>query len=475
MVGAYGTPGVNTPNLDRLAAEGIRFNKGYTTSPVCTPARGALFTGLYPQNNGAYCNNLAPHSHVALMGEIFSHYGYRTGYTGKWHLDGSGYFGDGQPGGGFEPDWWYDGKRYLSDIGPEMAAAYRQSYGKEYSEEESFALNDIWGHRVADRAVDFLEKAGDQPFVLAVSFDEPHGPSMLPAEWQGSVDPSKFEKPINFNAPLDGKPELHHIQRAESGEVTWEEHLNDIKTRKLYDCNSYIDSEIGRVLDAVRVTHGDDTVVIYTSDHGDQLRSHGLVSKGPMMYEETCNIPFIVRVPNQNEGSVSDALVSHLDIIPTMLDLAGIEIPECLDGVSFKKTLESPEVPVRDDVLVSFHRFAVNHDAFGGFYPIRCLTDGRHKLIINLLDTDELYDLQEDPGELHNLIEEEDARSIRDKLHDRLLQEMDRVRDPFRTAPWARRIWRAARKPFYFYGENNDGQRRGKPKGFPFQPDGIEG
>ena len=124
LVGAYGNPAVDTPSLDRLAEGGVRFDRAYTACPLCTPARGALFTGLHPQINGAYCNNVAPHRQAALMGTIFGQNGYRTGYTGKWHLDGSAYFGDGEPGGGFEPDWWYDGKRYAEDIGPEMFAAY---------------------------------------------------------------------------------------------------------------------------------------------------------------------------------------------------------------------------------------------------------------------------------------------------------------------------------------------------------------
>ena len=100
MVGAYGNPAVDTPNLDRLAAEGIRFERAYTACPLCTPARSSIFTGLYPQVNGSWLNNVAPGRNVAMMGQIFKHYGFRAAYTGKWHLDGSAYFGDGVPRGG---------------------------------------------------------------------------------------------------------------------------------------------------------------------------------------------------------------------------------------------------------------------------------------------------------------------------------------------------------------------------------------
>jgi uncharacterized sulfatase len=154
MVGAYGFPQVDTPNLDRLAAEGIRFDRAYTSCPVCTPARAGLFSGLHPQVAGAWCNNLTPHRGVALMGEIFRHYGYRAAYTGKWHLDGGGYFGDGQPGGGFEAEWWYDGKRYAGDLGMEKFERYRAG------DTAGFADDEYWGTRVAGRAVDFLERVG---------------------------------------------------------------------------------------------------------------------------------------------------------------------------------------------------------------------------------------------------------------------------------------------------------------------------
>ena len=100
MVGAYGQPAVDTPHLDRLAETGLRFERAYTTCPLCTPARSGLFTGTHPPVNGAWCNNIAPSSSIPLLGTIFSQYGYRAAYTGKWHLDGSGYFGDGVPGGG---------------------------------------------------------------------------------------------------------------------------------------------------------------------------------------------------------------------------------------------------------------------------------------------------------------------------------------------------------------------------------------
>lgn len=463
MVGAYGNSWVDTPNLDRLAEEGVRFERAYPASPVCTPARGAIFSGLYPQVNGAWANNMAPSAAVPLMGTIFAHYGYRVGYTGKWHLDGSSYFGDGEPGGGFEPDWWYDGKRYAQDIGPDMFEAYKTSITPQQLRDAGFTEDNIWGHRVADRAIDFLGQVEDDPFLLVVSFDEPHDPYVAPPEYWENVDPADIPRTPNFNAPVDNKPLLQQVHHKQNGDVDWDTFAQTLPP--FYGCNRYIDREIGRVLDAIDRDHKDDTVVIYTSDHGDMLMSHGLLSKGPMMYEEITNVPFIVRMPGGASGEVSRALISQLDILPTMLELAGIDVPESMQGVSFAPLMSNPSQSTRDSLMLSFNRFAINHDQFGAFYPIRCVVDERYKLVINLLDTDELYDLENDPYEMFNLIDDPSLGNVRVRLHEMLLEEMDRIRDPFRSPHWGLRPWRSARNVFYWGGAN-----RKPPAGFPFEP-----
>ena len=466
MVGAYGNPAVDTPNLDRLAARGVRFERAYTSCPLCTPARCGLFSGTHPPVSGAWCNNVAPAAHVPLMGTIFRHYGFRVAYTGKWHLDGSDYFGDGVPGGGFEPDWWYDGKRYAQDIGRDMFQRYRTCTTAGELREAGFTEENVWGHRVANRAIGFLDAVGDAPFVLVVSFDEPHGPHVAPPAYWEKFAPEDIPTSPNYNAPVEGKPALQQVHRRHIGDPEWLVYAAS-RTR-FFGCNSYIDREIGRVVDAVERTHGDDTVIFYTSDHGDMLGGHGLHTKGPMMYEEICNVPFIVRVPGGPSGAVSDALASHLDVIPTMLHLAGIERPEWLQGTSLLPVLHDPTASVRDSVMISFTRFAINHDDYGEFYPIRCVVDERHKLAINLFETDELYDLGTDPYEMHNLIDAEAHAEARDRLHDRLLAEMNRIRDPFRSFRWADRAWRSVGRAFYYGGE-----RRNRPGGFPFQPTSV--
>lgn len=469
MVGCYGGKNVNTPNLDAFAQSGVRFDKAYTAAPICTPARGAIFTGQVPQVNGAWTNNVSPHEAIPLMGTIFSHYGYKAAYTGKWHLDGTGYFGDGQPGGGFLPDWWYDGKCFADDLGPERFKEYREVHSLEDAQKADFKAEECWGYRVADRAIDFLETIGeDDPFVLVVSFDEPHHPSVAPKEyWEEFHGEDRIAKRANDYAALaDNKPRMQHIQRSQqSPDAVYLSPLDG-----LYGCNSFIDTQIGRVIDRVTELHGDDTLIIYTSDHGDMLGSHGLWYKGPQMYQETINVPFIARLPGGASGAVSTSLVSHLDIIPTMLELAGVDIPPSMHGQSILPVLKQPDEKVHDHVMTNFHRFSINFDLFGSFYPIRCATGERFKLVLNLFDTDEFYDLDNDPYELVNLIDDPEHGATRDRMHLWILEEMNRVRDPYRTYNWAQRPWHSVEDMFYMkvpFALQN------LPDGFPFQAECI--
>lgn len=452
MVGCYGQPVVDTPNLDRLASQGIRFERAYTACPLCTPARGSIFTGLHPASCGAWGNSLPIYRHVPVMGEIARRRGVRAAHVGKWHLDGTHYNGTGQPDGGFEPDWWYDRANFLAELPPNKRELYRLETTVEDLRREGLGQADVYGHRVTDRAIDFLKRVGDEPFVLSVAYDEPHDPWIAPPDYWEKFNPGDIPGRPNFGAPLGGKPRLQQVHARDiehfHGSITWEQLV--AKRLKFYGCNSYIDREIGRLLEAIDRLHGDDTLVIYTSDHGDMLGSHGQHDKGPMMYEEVVNVPFIVRGPGVPRGAVSDALVSQLDILPTILDYAGVSSPGGFHGASLRPVLEDPAARVHEHVMISFHRFARAGCEVGGFYPIRCVTDGRWKLAINLLDTDELYDLAADPYEMVNRIDDPACRAVRDDLHDRLLAEMARTGDPMDNWLWGDRPRRRVRQPRYY-------------------------
>jgi uncharacterized sulfatase len=171
-------------------------------------------------------------------------------------------------------------------------------------------------------------------------------------------------------------------------------------------------------------------------------------------------MPFLVRWPGSAPaGASSQALVSHIDVVPTLLDAAGLAIPKTLAGRSLVSVFCQPEKQANDAIFMEFGRYETDHDSFGGFQPVRAVRDERFKLVINLLTSDELYDLEVDPFEMRNLIGSAEHASIRDRLHDRLLDWMNDTRDPFRGYYWERRPWRRDARPATWAYTNMTRQR----------------
>jgi uncharacterized sulfatase len=178
------------------------------------------------------------------------------------------------------------------------------------------------------------------------------------------------------------------------------------------------------------------------------------------MYDEITRVPLIVRQPGSvPEGAVCRHPASHIDLAPTVLDAFGVPAPKVFEGRTMLGTFRDPEVRVRDTVFMEFGRYEVDHDGFGGFQPVRAAFDGRHKLVVNLLASDELYDLRDDPGEIVNLIDAADSAPVRDRLHDRLLEWMSQTRDPFRGYYWERRPWRSDARDATWEGSGYTRQR----------------
>lgn len=442
MLGCYGNPDMKTPNLDRLAAGGIRFDKAYTVQPVCGPARSALFTGTYPHTNGLWSNCQPLGQQTRTLGQRMKDKGYHTAYIGKWHLDGGDYFGYGICPDGWDPDYWYDMRCYLEELSDEdrlRSRNYATSRDRDFTEEFTY------GHRCSNRAIGFLQNHHDEDFLLVLSYDEPHGPALCPPEYEDLYRDYQFPKVPNVYDKLDGKPEYQRVWAGDGLKRDPEKLV--ISPKELLACNSFVDHEIGRVLDVID-SLAPDALVIYTSDHGDALHNHSICGKGPAMYEEIIRVPMLVRWPGVSPAGVSCCHpVSHIDLVPTVIDASGHEIPKPLEGISMLNTFKSPGFKPRDAVFIEYGRYETDHDGFGGFQPIRCIFDGRYKLVIHLLDSDEFYDLEQDPFELNNLIDSPDHCQVRNRLHDQLLNWMNDTRDPFRGYYWERRPWRSDAGP----------------------------
>ncbi len=295
-----------------------------------------------------------------------------------------------------------------------------------------------FGHRCSDKAIDFLQKHHDldDDYFLVVSYDEPHGPSLCPREFWQRYEDYEFPRKANLLDTLEDKPEHHRIW---AGDDYMKAASPDFSMRFKYflGCNSFADYEIGRVLKAVN-DYASDAVVIYTSDHGDMLYSHSLTAKGPAMYEEITHIPFIVRGFGRNQ--VDPNPVSHINLAPTLCDIFGVPKPKVFEGKSIYEELKTGQ-RTNDYVFMEFGRYEVDHDGFGGYQPVRCVFDGRYKLVINLMTSDELYDLQNDPDEMKNRILDASLDAEKKRLHEALLDNMYETRDPFRGYYWENRPW----------------------------------
>ena len=458
MVSCYENPVCKTENLEALASDAAVFENAYTCSPVCGPARSAIFTGLYPSSNGMYSNGMQLGANVKTAGEYISRAGIHSAYVGKWHLDGGDYFGKGECPEGYDADYWYDMRNFLDEMEtPEQRSASRKNMAAHFFK-DNIREEDTYAHRCVERAIRFVENFSNEDFYLTLSLDEPHDPSQCPVEWQKKRHQSGYglKKKPNTNASVEDKPDIQQM---------WQEKYQWIPyqgiffgyNRGMLACNMFADYEIGRLLKVIREKL-DNPLIIYTADHGDMVKSHGLLSKGACMYQETNNIPLIINGTGFKNRRVNTP-VSHIDLLPTILDYFNIEAPPHLEGESLYKLTDDN---TRRDVFAEFFRFEVEQDGCLGFQPIRNVFDGRFKLNINLNSSDELYDLENDPYELKNLISDDSYAKIRDELHDKILERMNKTRDPLRGYVWKCRPWRKDKRPSYdddgFERQLNDGE-----------------
>ena len=304
MVGCYSGPPGGTANIDGLAAKGVMFGSAYTTCPVCPPARAALFTGIYSSQSGAWTNNVALGQNMRTMGAYFKEAGYRTVYIGKWHLDGHDYYGTGICPDEWDKNYWYEGANYLAEKTEQEISLWRNGLNST----DDLRTNHIdagftWAHGISKRANAFLEEARanpEQPYLLVLSYDEPHHPFTCP--------PDYVERYANFAYPL-GQKAADTLESKPEHQRLWAEAMptpvgeDGMYRHPLYfACNDFVDDQIGDVLRCVEAINDGKTWLAYTSDHGEMMGAHRLVSKGSNAYDDITRIPLILCPPTQNAG-----------------------------------------------------------------------------------------------------------------------------------------------------------------------------
>lgn len=442
----------DTPVFDELRRTGMDFTSAYTPTALCSPARASVFTGLYPHKHGLVNNTHTPDAILrnlprdhATVAELLAKNGYRTGYVGKWHVG----MEDGPLDRGFDvvrvtdddPDtghgnWMGTVERDPSTVFSRFPDAARTEgqwprrpralYTAEASQVEAIPAQTVAEH--AKQLLDELSRS-QQPFFLVVSFLEPHWPHVVPEPYASMYDPAQVQPWVNSFDTLAGKPGANRANMEHFGvaQFTWQDWAPVIS--HYFAATTYVDHEVGVVLDHLEAVGADDkTLVIATTDHGDLSGSHGQFNKGPVMYEEVYHVPLVVRGPGVAPGMASEAFVNLVDLAPTMLAAGGVEVAG-LDGSDIAPLLSGRDVEWRDAVLCEFHG-----DEFG-LYSQRMLRFGNHKLVYNPHDVREIYDLDADPGELHNLAYEPEHQTVRQRLENRLLALMHETGDPL--AEWA--------------------------------------
>ncbi len=448
-LGSYGETPCRTPNLDRLAREGVRFQNAYTTCPVCSPARASVISGQYPHRHGVTANCGSPPcavwtipDHPRMLPHRLAERGYRCGYTGKWHLcpergctewfnrevphhvpstfgfEGQDFMGHG--GGGFHyPEY----KAYLAENGltfslkPDSANPRTNgwpSYGIQEGPKEATV-----DHFLTDHTIGLIDRfrADEAPFFIWHNFWGPHEPYYPVEEFYAPYRDQHFAPWPNFTVP-DGLILPQHLPKVHPHSHDWpywEEAL-----RHYYAFTTQIDDQIGRIYAHLEETGLlEETVIIFSSDHGETLGSHGgMVDKGYSHFEEIQRVGMIVRYPEKLRpqgcppGSVRSELASLVDIYPTCLDLAGV--PE-LDsqGASLHALLDGRAAQWREEAFVEF--FGLH----GATVMITCrYQDWKYGWNMNC--TDELYNLAEDPHELRNRIDDPACAAVRADMLDRL-------------------------------------------------------
>ena len=405
-----------TPCLDRLAAEGIRFTRAYTPNNICSPTRASIMTGLLPHNHGVlevlYPHE--PHMHALLpdkahFAQRLSEVGYSTGYFGKWHIERSN---DLQRFG-----WQVDGG-LASELHRSLVKEVLGDAAKQPVCDPAVYLTEPVGYGphllcgVTDRlaeirplglsttlALRYLEQAvkKDDPWCCFLSFQEPHDPFITERSVYERYAGLDIPPPPNADDPLEDRPALY--RRAQG---IWRQ-LSAAEKREARTCYfasiTEIDAQFARVVDFLEsVGKLNDTVVIMMSDHGDLLGAHGLFFKDISAFEEIFNVPFIVRGPEVAQGALCEGRVGLHDLCPTVLELAGCAPFAESDARSFLELLAAPN-QMEDQWRRGYAEYYGNRHRL----TQKVVWDGPWKFVFNGFDFDELYHLDQDPLEMKNL------------------------------------------------------------------------
>ncbi len=448
LLGCYGGRQVRTPNIDALAADSMVFDRAYTPTAICSPARASLMSGLYPHahhmfNNStprySFCHHARPDL-CMIQDWADDHTRYQTGYFGKWHIgtnedlfasrfhvthprpNSDGLCSFGHPRASLGELVQEQGRR---DLGPGSLSGTLRMPMRDFP--------DVAAARYCRQFIESRDP--NRPFLAFCAFPGPHSPWLVPEEFGIRYDPDRIALWPNRDDSLDGKPlnqqKLQYLTTTRLENVSVAERDRNLR-QKLAACFSYlelVDQCLGEVIaDLKRLGLYDKTAVFFTADHGDMSDAHGFPSKGSYMYDEIYRIPLLYKPAGARRHARFEQPVHLMDVTATCVDLmaggeqAGMNGQPLHGGSLNRFAAATPDWPR------TVH-YAQYHGDWYGHYSARMVTDGRWKMVWNFSDLCELYDLENDPGELRNRYYDPVCRGIRDAYFARLSEAAEQVND----------------------------------------------
>ena len=414
-MGCAGHPQIKTPNMDRLAKEGVRFENAYCQTGQCCPSRFSIFTGRYAHSHGCRFNSVIENPKEVTVAEIFKKAGYSTASFGKHHMmldmkyhgfdhvvDLPGYNEFMKSEG--KPHSWWDG-----DFFPNWKERFGLPAGTTHADNDHHTAG-FW----KNQAIDYIREHKSQPFCAWLSFFGPHMPYVASKPWMDLYDAKSLELPPNYEDLRKNVPQALTELRERTNDLTDDEMREVLKCYMAY--TSQIDYNIGCVLDELdRLGIADKTIVVYTADHGDMMGEHRAFRKAVFNYEGTVGIPMLIRLPGVLPENVTiNELAGSIDLLPTLCDLTGLDFPESVQGKSLVPLMQGKETKWRD---VIFSEIGYPHPFPTGV----CIMarDKKFKYIYHDYigkNFEELFDLKNDPGELKNLAENPNHKTTLDRL-----------------------------------------------------------
>jgi len=422
-LGCYGGTIVKTPNIDWLAQKGALCSRFYATTPVCSPSRASLISGLYPQKTPVTTNNIPLDDSIVTFAELLRRQGYATGYAGKWHLDGGGKpqwapkrsFGFADNRFMFNRGHW---KKFVdTPQGPQVGsrdAKGKPSYRLDGADEETFSTD--W---LCNKVIDFIHANKEGPFCYMVALPDPHGPNTVRAPYDTMYADVEVPIPATLKKSAKETPAWGRSANVTAAQL-----------RRLmppyYGMVKCIDDNVGRIIEALR-KEGilEDTIIVFTSDHGDLCGEHGRLNKG-VPYEGSARIPFVIYCEDKVEGGVViNQALSCIDFLPTVMDLLDAPYDLHVDGRN-AATLFKGESKDWEDIC--FLRSTP-----GG--PWLAVTTQRYKLVYSSTEDPWLIDVSGDPQERVNLFHKVEHQARIRELSQSLREYCQEHNDPYVRVP----------------------------------------